>query len=130
MALMSFREPNQVKWVGVLPGHNGEQVTAVGTANNNTSIIYTVPVGRTLYLCAVSISSNHAGAGSGSVWLETAGAVLVYGFCSLLNVAGGGGSGGSAPFYPPMEVSSGHVFKVNSTIAGLNIYGSIFGWIE
>ena len=40
------REPNQVKWIGVRPGHNGDEVAANGLAQNNTAIVYTVPADK------------------------------------------------------------------------------------
>ena len=43
------REPNQVKWVGVRPGHNGEQVLIdINSAVN--AILYTVPANKLLFL--------------------------------------------------------------------------------
>lgn len=130
MALMDFREPNQVKWVGMRPGHNGTQVALTGMANNNTVVVYTVPAGQTLYLCTVTLTSNFGAAGSGWAWLETAGAVFVYGFSGVLNTAGSGALGSTAQFWPPMEVPTGYVIKVISGAAGLLIYASIYGWVE
>ena len=51
MSDMHFREPNQVKWMGTRPGHNGVQVLASGPATDATVIIYTVPAGQRFYLC-------------------------------------------------------------------------------
>ena len=43
------REPNQVKWIGVRPGHNGEQVlVAIDTAVN--VVVYTVAADTLLFL--------------------------------------------------------------------------------
>jgi len=62
MAYATFREPNQVKWVGVLPGHNGEQVIAQAVADNSTVIAYTVPAGKILLLSHfTSCVFNNAG---------------------------------------------------------------------
>jgi len=55
MALMKFREPNQVKWVGVRPGHNGTQIIRSQGADNATVELYLVPVGQTFYLCSASL---------------------------------------------------------------------------
>ena len=44
-----YREPNMVKWVGVRPGHNGEQVLIeIDTAVNAT--LYTVAADKILFL--------------------------------------------------------------------------------
>ena len=44
------REPNQVKWVGVRPGHNGEQINRCNTVDNGTVILYTVPADKLLLI--------------------------------------------------------------------------------
>ena len=50
------REPNQVKWIGVRPGHNGEQILEHNQASNNTVIIYTVPADKLLLIFDYFIS--------------------------------------------------------------------------
>jgi len=50
MANTIFAEKNKIAWVGIRPGVYGEQVLGYGTANNGTTIIYTVPAGKTLLL--------------------------------------------------------------------------------
>ena len=44
-----FREPNQVKWIGVRPGHNGEQVF-ISLDSIVTGVLYTVPADKILFL--------------------------------------------------------------------------------
>ena len=55
--MTKHREPNKVKWVGVRPGHNGEQIHKSGRANNDTVILYTVPADKILLLFNWGIST-------------------------------------------------------------------------
>jgi len=67
MALMKFREPNQVRRVGVRPAHDGTQVLERGSADNATVVLYTVPAGKVFYLCHAWL--NVQGVAAGSVYL-------------------------------------------------------------
>ena len=63
MSPMAFREPNEVLWRGVRPGHRGEQVAKYNSATNATVILHTVTTGKTLFLTAVSFQASTTTAG-------------------------------------------------------------------
>jgi len=129
MALMEFREPNQVKWVGSRPGHNGTQWTGTNEASGNTVVVPVPGAFTTLYLCTAIIAHNSGLPASGIFWLETGGGVLVLTLAST-HITAEGSFAHSTTFWPPLEVPSGYVFKVSSTAAGCLISGNIFGWYE
>lgn len=65
MAVMKFRESNQVKWLGVRPAHNGLQVIkSLENVTNSTSILHTVTTGKTFFLSHWSFSAYATAAGN------------------------------------------------------------------
>jgi hypothetical protein len=130
MALMLHREPNQVKWVGTRPGHNGTQITKYNTALNNTVIIHTVTAGKTLYLVSAQIFTPNVGAVYGTLFIrDTLDAITMY-LAGIINTPTGAVSGQLWTSYPPLEVAAGYDICVLSSAAGVNYIGSIFGWEE
>jgi len=130
MSAMAFREPNQVKWVGIRPAHNGEQVAKSNAATNGTTIIHTVTATKTLYLCTSTLTYWGA-VGSGQIKVRNAADVdqyiLVIGG---LITAAGAFFGLSIPFNPPLEIPAGWDVVVLSSIAASVAEGFIFGWEE
>ena len=130
MAAMAFREPNQVKWVGTRPGHNGEQVEKYNTATNGTAIVHTVTAGKTLYLVSAIIFPAAVNSGVGTVFIrDLLDAVWTYlvGMTGALNF---GLIGQTLSLYHPIEVPEGYDICVLSGGAGLTVYGAIHGWEE
>ena len=130
MALMEFREKNRVKWVGVRPAHDGEEVAVNKLVTNTFGDVYVVPAGKTLHLISVSLGFSAIATGLVSVYLRpSAGGATYYFFESSIVVA--------LPVqseqwyaYPPLELSAGDSVRVSSGVAGLTVRASIFGWIE
>lgn len=56
MAMTKYRELNMVKWVGVRPGHNGEQIVKSIRKTNGAEIIHTVSDDKILLLFAWTCS--------------------------------------------------------------------------
>jgi len=83
MALMNFREPNQVKWVGVRPAHNGEQINIGNFVVNGAVTLYTVPAGKILLLIEISASKWTNYVGSIFVEARTAASVWIRSFCMM-----------------------------------------------
>jgi len=130
MALMSFREANQMLWRGVRPAHNGTQVIAQKAADNLTATIYTVGVGETLYLCSATMGFVAIAAGQAIVQLINAAPVwTVYAFYDVI-LAGSEGRTQTRSYWPPVEMSAGSTITVQSVGAGLNLRASIHGWVE
>jgi len=130
MALMRFREPNQVKWVGTRPGHNGTQISKHDYASNNTIAIYTVPAGKVCYLCSVGM--YHAVNVTERGYLAIYDAVPVVDIILqmqhyIVNVTH---PSCFSSFWPPLEIPSGYAIKVVSDAAGGGIYAAIHGWVE
>jgi len=130
MALMEFREPNRVKWVGTRPGHDGTQVLEYGDAAGAIVIVYTVPAGKTLYLCDATMMYATLAAGDGWAEISTAVPVTVtYLFRDIL-IAGIAVFTKQATYWPPIEIPSGYLIRVRSSAAGLTARLMVHGWVE
>lgn len=62
MAIAAHHEDNMAKWVGVRPGHNGEQVGGYDGVANGDVILYTVPADKILLIFNWSLTANSAAA--------------------------------------------------------------------
>jgi hypothetical protein len=130
MALMGFRESNQVKWVGVRPAHRGEQVVKSSSAQNATVIIHTVTAGKTLFLCSVFLRAYWNVVGnSHPLAVRNAADVIQYTLLDMLAPAVGHGEVSRA-FGPPLEIPAGYDITIVSAGVGDIMLGSIFGWEE
>jgi len=130
MAYMGFREPNQVKWVGSRPAHNGEQVFTQIYAESETAIVYTVPAGKVLYLISVELGYRGIAAGRSIIRVRDATDVTVVDMLYDYLQDGSKGDAKTRYFYPPLEIPAAYDIVIISTVAGLLIQGSIFGWVE
>lgn len=130
MAVTKHREPNQAKWVGMRPGHNGEQVFEAGAVDNGTTILYTVPAGKVFCWCgwnAVSAGNAY----NVKTFLEVYDAVpalslSVQRFGSAVNSA----LALSRTYWPPVEIIAGYSIRIRSTLANISLYCGINGWVE
>lgn len=130
MATMNFREPNQVKWIGTRPGHNGTQVTKFLSVTAERDDLHEVTAGKVFYLISWTFSCRNVAAASrhGDFRIYT-GAVVYY-YMGLYS------SATELPFIvtghhnPPLEVPAGYLFQVYSSGANLAAYASIHGWEE
>jgi len=128
MSLMNFREPNQVKWVGVRPAHNGIQIQKQGEAENGIVIIHTVTSGRTFYLTSVSWSANSSQtAVNFCLGVRNTSDVFVYDICAVFFRAVGQ-VGWGLTFNPPLEIPSGYDIYVHSSAVGASAKAFIHGW--
>ena len=121
------REPNQVKWIGVRPGHNGIEILESGNVDNGTDVVYTVPADK-LFLWfgwnAIMISNAYSSACS--IGIFNAVPVLVRNiqtFGTGANMA----TALSKSYWPPLEVAEGFSIRFVSTAAGRTLDGSIHG---
>jgi len=130
MALMKFREPNQVKWQGVRPAHNGTQVLDRASATNGTTTIYTVPAGNVFYLCYVSLGYYAMAAGTVQIVIRDSTAALRAMLYSDLLTGGFDGIGKASNFWPPVELDALWTVKISSSAPGLSVHGTVFGWVE
>ena len=121
------REPNQVKWIGVRPGHNGIEILESGNVDNGTDVVYTVPADK-LFLWfgwnAIMISNAYSAACY--IGIFNAVPVLVKNiqtFGTGTNMA----TSLSKSYWPPLEVAAGFSIRFVSTAAGRTLDGSIHG---
>jgi len=131
MALMNFREPNQVKWVGSRPGHNGEQITAAKTSIATAwDDVYTVSAGKTLYLCTLRHShySNTISKFYHIAWTDAGHGVQVRFVYDVNKVTGMNSD--VIHFWPPLEIPAGHKIAMYVADATNRIFCFIYGWEE
>jgi len=130
MSVMKFREPNQVLWRGVRPGHNGTQVIAFKDATAGTLPLYTVGVGETLYLCTVGLGITTDVTGFCRVDLRDDGDAFIATLLTLFHFLNIGTIEVHETYWPPMELLAGYYLEVVSGAAGLTARAHIFGWEE
>jgi len=130
MSAMKFREPNEVLWRGVRPGHRGEQIAKYDSANNSTVIIHTVSAGKTFFMTTANYMSETSGAGAGGrLDVLNASGVLQYTIAVIVFTAVGQGAI-SMSFNPPLEIPGGYKIVVFSNSAALTARAFIHGWEE
>jgi len=130
MALMSFREKNRVKWMGVRPAHDGVQVLKRAAAINSATIIHTVSAGKTLYLCYCGMQVLVVADGGAYVAVYDDTPAYFFPVHRSVVVAGSGPISVGASFWPPIELLAGYSVQVYSGALVLNVGGTIFGWEE
>jgi len=130
MALMKHRESNQVKWVGVRPGHNGIQVAKHASATNAIAIIHTVSAGKTLFINSYAVSVDDIASGNAFFFVRDTGDVVKYNLLFARVVANGGGITVTGCFPKPLEVPAGYDVCIQSTVPSLTTWGFIHGWEE
>jgi len=60
---MLHREDDLTKWVGVRPGHYGEQIAKYQSAQATTTTLYSVTASKTLFLTHLTVGYYAASAG-------------------------------------------------------------------
>ena len=132
MALMSFREANYVKRVGVRPGHDGTQVYGEGGVGSGGTIdIYTVGVGVTLHITVLTLSSALAAdaAVSSNIRIVTNLGVFVANIIVHYFEKAGQQTNVLFPTFP-IEVPATYMVRVTSGAGGPRAYGTVWGWTE
>ena len=128
--LMDFREPNQVKWVGARPGHNGTQVLAgVRTAVLNWTILYTVPAGKTLFLTHTFLSSSNAISSTILMAVYDTTPVLWQYLLGNYSQTNTSTPPTIANYWPPIEIPTGYTVQIYQVI-DCGLMGTIHGWEE
>lgn len=129
MALTYHREPNRANWIGVRPGHDGQQIARYAPANNATVIIYTVPADKILLLCSFTYNAHSTGGNYGTMGVYNAAAALQYLFVNAGMPINGNVIFHSGTFNPPLEIPTGYTIRVVSTGATVWASGFIHGVI-
>lgn len=128
--MMNFREANQVKWVGIRPGHNGEQIAKHHVAVNTTAIIHTVTSGKTFYLSSASYMIYYTGAGFAIMSVRDLSDVAVYHLGMGYKAANDPTITLPISFPQPLEIPAGYDIYLQSLAADLHVFGFIHGWEE
>jgi len=130
MALMKFREANQVKWVGVRPGHNGTFVSAQGMCDAVAWVtFYTVPANKWLFITHSFLTARSAAVlGETSMLVRTEGNdhrihMLMFDAAANTELA----VDTSHPF--PIEVSTGGLVRLLISPLGVKCYGGFNGYL-
>ena len=130
MALMKFREPNQVRWIGSRPAHNGTQVSEY-RATNVAGITNLLPAQatQTQYITYFFISTEANGSNNVLMELRTPVPAIVW----VLGVGRGllayKGEFASGSFWPPLEVLPTYTIDLELSGAVWCAAG-VLGWIE
>ena len=130
MALMKFREQNQVKWQGSRPGHNGTQVFMDGSANNTVVILYTVPVGKVFYFTAYTFEATPNLVGNAVLSVYDDVPAIWKRIQYIENFVGGNLVLDSLSFVYPVEIPSSYSVRLSSNPVGFWARATIHGWIE
>ena len=123
MAVTVHREPNMVKWIGVRPGHNGEQIlididTAVSV------IVYTVPADKLLFLFDWSISTVANLNIHSRLQIRTAVPVVVANIAGASSYTGDSGTNNAQALWVPIEIEAGYdIYLVATGVTRGYIHG-------
>jgi hypothetical protein len=130
MALMKYREQNEVQWRGSRPAHHGTQVLKWVSRNNNTIVLYTVPDDQVFYLCTATLILNADVQGKGDLYVRDDAAAWWTDLIRFYHHLNTTTPNGLVTFWPPLEVPEKHTFHVTSNAVGLTVSAMIFGWVE
>lgn len=127
---ITYREDNKVKWVGVRPAHNGDQI--VGKAiniSNETETMYTVPANKILYLTHYWHFTWASAAGVAQIYIADAVPALYYRL-SWMEDDGAFRFGIAGNYDPPLELGEGYTIKIQTNVAGVETAGGFVGWLD
>jgi hypothetical protein len=100
------------------------------TAENGTAIVYTVPAGKTLFLCSVLHSYLGIAISESSVGVRNAADVLQYLLSNILVATLTLSNVIALPFWPPVEIPALYDITVASPAALAYARACITGWVE
>jgi len=130
MSAMKFREPNEVLWRGVRPGHRGEQVAEYKEVANGTAIVYTVGAGKTFFMTTANfICDSSVTATLATLYVRNASDVLQY-YLGVAYFRAVGQIVAPMTFNPPLEIPAGWDVVIASDSANLKTRAFIHGWEE
>ena len=130
MSDMHFREPNQVKWQGSRPGHNGtewhEYEEQIGLG---TTVFPAVPGGQRLFLTQMSLDVFTTVSAFAYVYVYTAVPAL---WRTLFGgiIALGTSEIECFNYWPPLEIPAAYTIRITSAEAALRICLAAHGWVE
>ena len=130
MALMSFREANQVLWRGVRPAHNGTQVIYdINTAVIAEHVLFTSGAGIYHFICNCWIASTDNLAQELTIRVYNDAPAIIGSLYYGRSSVGYKGINQNLSFWPPFEFSPGFSLRVNVSAATWCSFGCS-GWSE
>ena len=117
------REPNRVKWIGVRPGHEGEQVL-IDIDDAVDADLYTVPADKILLIFGWSWSVIQNAGVDATIEIETDAAAHYMWLSMVTGQAGAPSAESSQDKWVPIEIPEGYVISINTT---RQVYGHIHG---
>ena len=134
-------EVNQFKWVGVRPilpyeaipvfqsiPENAQRVWAYNWAEDTWVVVYTVPSGKSLYLCLAILMASAAADGVGMLCVYNDAGTFQY-CLAVTRKAAGDGDTYPISFPIPLEIPSGWEIRLYSNASSFHSYGFIFGYL-
>jgi len=130
MSAMSFREPNEVRWVGVRPAHKGTQILDRGIAINAEVTVYTVPSGKTAYITHIALAIYGNTTGQARVLIKDTGGAIVWSPMEGYSIANTYSFHDNTSYWPPIELPEGYYITVISNAETVSAICNIHGWEE
>jgi len=130
MALMNYREANQVLWRGCRPAHNGTQIEAEIFADNGTETIYSSPLNEVSYITTIIITIKLIAAGSVALQHTNSLSAVITRLTRRTIIAAVDASPIVITFWPPFELIDQEKLRVYSSAAGLQVSAWATGWHE
>ena len=112
------REPNMVKWVGIRPGHNGEQVIEFASGANVQTTVYLVPATKLFLWYGWRLTIRGAAISTGQLEIWSAVPALKHTIIHIYTQANVAYSAGDR-FDPPLELSAGESIRMITLAAGV-----------
>jgi hypothetical protein len=130
MALMKWREPNQAKWIGFRPAHNGTPIIITGNYVSGANLLYTVSPNKTLHICHSWGMARANTTNELEMYVKTAAGTLMF-FLGCCGSSPGGSSGNFSNVYPEtLEIASGCLIYMEVTVLVGTVWGGFDGWEE
>ena len=120
------REPKQVKWIGVRPGHNGAQVVADDSCAALLTSVYLVPADSLFLWYGFIVNSAFGAGGNAELYTYNAVPALLNTYVSQGGVANMG-IALTKSFDPPIELPAGYTIRINTTVGTISIHALIHG---
>ena len=124
-----WNETNQAQWVGIRPGYYGDQLTAYGTANAATTVLYTVGVGKVLLIfnTTFSVAKNIQALIGCIMWLRDEVPANIYQIHHLLTRGEDSNGVVSLARFSPLVATAGYSITVVSPNGNHTVAGTIEG---
>jgi len=130
MALMTFREPNQVRWFGIRPGHRGTQVLLDVNVTNNTQVLIDGTQITITYLTDWFLGMvRNKDVGNSMEITENDDTHICY-LAVITSFTGSPSFAIAQALTYPIEIPAGYKLKVNSVGVNATTFGYIHGWEE